>query len=153
MTHYSKYFYGNEISSYGLANGYVDYATLSKAFDAVLNNSILEATAEIGYWEIVSGFISNYEEIERLENTLEYLDEDSDEAAEIRKHIEELEEKEDNLPEVYQLYIVDNNGAEILKEINEIVYYNDALNMHLWGVTHWGTAWNYVLTNIKLELA
>ena len=38
--HKSPYFYGNKISDYGLKNGYVDYATLSKAFDAVLVNDI-----------------------------------------------------------------------------------------------------------------
>ena len=35
-----KYFYGNEISQYGLENGYVDFATLAKSFDAVLCNNI-----------------------------------------------------------------------------------------------------------------
>ena len=33
-----KYFYGNEISEYGQEHGYVDYATLAKAFDAVLGS-------------------------------------------------------------------------------------------------------------------
>lgn len=50
----SKYFYGNEISEYGLQNGYVDYRTLAKAFDAVLNNEIIPATSEIGFWDIVT---------------------------------------------------------------------------------------------------
>ena len=49
----SKYFYGNRISEYGLKNGYVDYRTLSQAFDAVLNNDIMHVTeaADIGYWD------------------------------------------------------------------------------------------------------
>ena len=32
------YFCGNEASDYAKENGFLDYATLAKAFDAVLNN-------------------------------------------------------------------------------------------------------------------
>ena len=47
----SEYFYGNKISDYGLKNGYVDYRTLAKAFDAVLNNEIYGFVLEhIGNW-------------------------------------------------------------------------------------------------------
>lgn len=117
----SEYFYGNKISDYGLKNGYVDYRTLAKAFDAVLNNNIYGFVLEhIGDWDLESG--SDYDE--------------------------ETESYED----IYQYYIVDDNGAEILKEAGEIVYYNEQLDMYLWGVTHYGTSWDYVLTDIKLEL-
>ena len=54
--------------------------------------------------------------------------------------------------EVFQWYIVDDNGARILEEVGEIVYYNEELDMYLWGVTHFGTSWDYVLTDVKLEL-
>ena len=37
----SKYFYGNKVSDYGLENGYVDYETLAKSFQCVLNNDII----------------------------------------------------------------------------------------------------------------
>ena len=115
------YFYGNEASEYAKENGYLDYATLAKAFDAVLNNSIINATCGIGYWEQESGFVEN-------------------------------EEDEDYCyPEIYQYYIVDDNGARILEECNEIVFYNEELDMYVWGVTHYGTSWSYVLTDIKLN--
>ena len=40
-------------------------------------------------------------------------------------------------------------GADILKrETNEIVLYNAELDMYVWCVTHCGTSWDYVLTNI-----
>lgn len=45
-----KYYYGNAISEYGLEYGRVDYATLAKAFDAVLNNDVMSLTYDIGYW-------------------------------------------------------------------------------------------------------
>ena len=115
----SEYFYGNKISDYGLKNGYVDYRTLAKAFDAVLNNYIFEA---VGFedWELESGC--------------------------------DYDEETESYNDIFQYYIVDDNGAEILKEAGEIVYYNEKLDMYLWGVTHYGTSWDYVLTDIKLEL-
>ena len=64
-----------------------------------------------------------------------------------------LEEDEDgNYLEVYQYYIVSNSGASFLEEYtNELVFYNEELDMYLWGVTHFGTSWDYVLTDIKLK--
>ena len=139
MTRFNEYFYGNKISDYGLENGYVDYRTFAKAFDAVLNNDIMNKTYDIGYWDQESGFVDNSDEIETLREKIEELEE----------KIEKLENEQDELPEVFQWYIIDDNGARICKEFNEIVYYNEELDMYLWGVTHWGTSWDYVLTDIK----
>lgn len=118
--HKSSYFCGNKISEYGLKNGYIDYSTLTKAFDAVLSNDIIKNTASIGEWEQVNGFV----------------------------------EDEKNYPtEIFQYYIISDQGAEILQEYtDEIVFYNDTLNMFVWGVCHYGTAWDYVLTNIPVKV-
>lgn len=166
MTIKSKYFYGNEVSSYGQEHGYVDYRTLAKAFNAVMSNDLISLTdGVIGYWEQESGFIDNTEQIEELREQIEELEnaitEDSTEEqdeeitaaiADIEEQIKELEYEQDRQPDIFQWYIVNSNGAEILEEAGEIVYYNNELDMYLWGVTHWGTSWDYVLTNIKIEL-
>lgn len=169
---HGKYFYGNEISEYGQEHGYVDYRTLAKAFDAVMNNGIIENTLEIGYWEQESGMVDNTEEIEALQEKIDSIQYDIDEMIdtdesfedsgkhlemknkmeELQEQIEELEEEQDSMDEIFQYYIVDGNGAEILKEINEIVFYNETLDMYVWGVTHWGTSWDYVLTDIKCNV-
>ena len=155
-----KYYYGNAISEYGLENGHVDYGTLAKAFDAVLNNDIMNLTYDIGYWEQVSGIIDNQEEIDELEEKRDELEEENEsspsqiienEINEINEQIEELENEQDNDPEVFQWFIVDDWGAKLLQDINEIVYYNEKLDMYLWGVTHYGTSWDYVLTSIKID--
>lgn len=155
-----KYYYGNAISEYGLKNGRVDYATLSKCFDAVLNNDIMGLTYDIGYWEQVSGIIDNSEEIEELEEKRDELEEENEsspsqilenELNELNEQIEELENEQDNDPEVFQWFIVDDWGAKLLQDISEIVYYNEKLDMYLWGVTHYGTSWDYVLTSIKID--
>ena len=53
--------------------------------------------------------------------------------------------------EIYQYYIISDSGARMLKEFtDEIVYYHEELDMYLWGITHFGTSWDYVLTDIKL---
>lgn len=52
---------------------------------------------------------------------------------------------------VMQDYIISRYGYEILKEFtDELVFYNEELGVYIWGVTHWGTAWEYELTNVKL---
>jgi hypothetical protein len=119
--HRSHWFYGNEVSNYGKECGYVDYRTLAKSFDAVLNNEIFGKTLNYGYWDLVNG--------------------------------NDYDEETDEYNEIFQYYIISDQGAEILMECtNEIVYYNDAFDMYLWGVTHYGTSWDYVLTDIKIEM-
>lgn len=156
----SKYYYGNAVSGYGMEHGYVDYATLAKCFDAVLNNDIMRLTYDIGSWEQVSGIIDNSEEIEELEEKRDELEEKSEnnpsqilenEINEINEQIEELESEQDEDQEVYQWFIISDWGARLLQEINEIVYYNETLDMYLWGVTHYGTSWDYVLTRIRID--
>ena len=125
----SKYFYGNKVSDYGLENGYVDYGTLAKSFQCVLNNGIIAKTeVVVGYWEQISGWGGNDD------------------------YINDNDDYGDYVPEIFQWYIVDYKGAKILQEVGEIVYYNDELDMYVWGVTHYGTSWDYVLTDIKIDL-
>lgn len=113
-----KYFCGNEISAYGQAHNRLDYATFVKAFDAVLNNNIMEKGWSIGNgWELVNG--SDYDE--------------------------ETDEEQ----EVFQWFIVSDNGAQMIQDYtDEILYYHEELDIYLWGVTHWGTSWDYVLMDI-----
>lgn len=182
------YFYGNEVSEYGVEHGRVDFRCFAKAFDAVLNNTIMSATADIGYWEPVSGSeeyyedhagtVYNYDEaqerIEELEVERDALQEQIDELDEnepddgfsdeeqakrdaLQKKIDELEADIDWLndahyDEVFQWFIVSDNAVSLLEEANQIVYYNEALDMYVWGVTHWGTSWDYVLTCIPCHI-
>lgn len=126
-TLYGSYFYGNKISEYGLENNRLDYETLAKAFDAVLYNDIWALSDD---WENT--------------NTPDH----SDEIDELEEQIEELEAQIDE-PEVFQYFIISDAGAEIVSEwTDDPVYYSDRLDMYVWGVTHWGTSWDYVLTDV-----
>ena len=173
MLKFKDYFCGNKISDYGRQSGRVDYRTFAAAFDAVLNNDIITKFD----FEQVSGVVDNSEEIEELEDRVKelesgrvetedeiyFVDDDGEEItgdaaeeidneiAELKERIEELEDEQDEIPEVFQWFIIDNAGAEICQEFNEIVYYCEEIDLYLWGVTHYGTSWDYVLTDIECE--
>lgn len=106
--------FGEKVSEYGLAKGYLDYHTLAKMVgNRILNNYIMKF---VGFenWELVLG------------------------------------DEEDG--DIYQYYIITDPGFELLKDLtDEIVYYNEELDMFLWCITHFGTSWDYVLTDIRLE--
>ena len=170
-TNKSKFFYGNEISEYGLKHGYVDYRTLANCGDMVLCNDITKLFYntignEFIEPEQVNGYIDNSEEIEELQEKLDDLlelfkntddptteKEIKNQIDQLQEEIEELQEEQDNQLEIFQYYIIDDRLAEILQErTNEIVYYIPLLDIYVWGITHWGTSWDYVLTNIKIDL-
>lgn len=62
----------------------------------------------------------------------------------------DYDEEEDYYYDIYQMYIVSERDAERLAHYtNEIVYYNEDLNLYLLGVTHFGTMWSGVPSNWK----
>ena len=123
MTIKSTYFCGNKISPYGIECGYLDYSTLAKAFDAVLVNDITKL-----FYTDING---EYNEPEQVTG---FTDEDE--------------------PNIYQWYIISDSGADILKTYtNDPVYYLPALDCYVWGVTHYGTSWSYVLTDCKIDIS
>ena len=161
----SKYydtFYGHKVSDYALENGRLDYATLSKCFDCVLCNQITEVDPYI-FDSVESGdfedFYYNGEEITRAEYEAkeEEIEEAIEEAEENdnEEEIERLEAERDNLEkcerDIFQYFIVSNNAIDLLKEAGELVFYCEPLDVYIWGVTHCGTSWDYVLTSIKLR--
>ena len=136
---YGTYFCGNEASEYGKQQGYLDYRTLAKSFDAVLSNNIIQKTTDVcGWWDLVNG------------SECYYINNDGDEVT-----WEEFDENggEEIWSEVYQYFIISDQGAQILQDwTDELVWYNGELDLYVWGVTHYGTSWDYVLTDIKLNV-
>ncbi len=170
MSQTSKYFYGHEVSQFGLKNRRVDYSTLSKCGDIVLCNDIANLfyrsiDGEYIEPELVNGYLTDEDQIEDLQSEIEELLEERNEGVdsmrdqEIANQISKLEteieliEKLSCPREIYQYYIISDSFAEMLQYwTHEIVYYIDALRIYVWGVTHYGTSWDYVLTDIELEL-
>lgn len=53
--------------------------------------------------------------------------------------------------EITQEYIISENGYNVLKDYtDELVLYNERLDIYIWAVDHIGTSWKYVLTDIEL---
>ena len=47
--------------------------------------------------------------------------------------------------DIFQWYIIDNSTAERLKRsTKELIFYSEKLDVYVLGVTHYGTAWDYV---------
>lgn len=48
-------------------------------------------------------------------------------------------------------YIISKYGYEFLKEYtDELVFYNENLDVYIWAVCRWGTSWDYELTHTRL---
>lgn len=140
MKKYYEYYGGNKVSEYGLQYGRVDYATLSKCFEAVLCNNIPEVDPMI--WDNVeSGELYQY--FDSNDNEISY-----EEYLELEEAGEECYEI---TCEIFQYYIVSDNALYYLKEAEELVLYSEALDCYIWCVDHYGTGWSYVLTSIELK--
>ena len=64
----------------------------------------------------------------------------------------DYDEKNDIYFDIYQYFIISERDAERLSEYtNEIVFYNEELDLYILGVTHCGTAWAGVSANWKEE--
>ena len=172
-------FCGNQISSYGLQYGYVDYRALARSFDAVLNNKIFHETGGFDAWELYNGGeVDNSEEIAEVQNRIDELTEkldrlnstDYEDEREYEDRYEELTEQirilEDEIYdlenesfwdhdcECYQEFIISEQGAKILADYtDEVVWYNEDFDLYLWDINHYGAGWDYVLTGIKIYTA
>ena len=48
-------------------------------------------------------------------------------------------------------YVISRNGFRVLRDYtDEVVFYNETLDIYVWAIDHYGTSWDYVLTDIKL---
>lgn len=113
--------WGKQVTSYSLEHGYLDYQTLGEIVgDCILNNTVREVTYPED-WELVAGWDRFGDEEE-----IEYFD-------------------------IFQDCIISEAGYEFLKNYtDEIVYYNENLDIYVWAITHLDTTWSHVLTNVKL---
>ena len=62
----------------------------------------------------------------------------------------DYDEENDFYYDVFQYFIIESSDAERLEEYtNELVYYCEAIDMYILGVTHFGTSWGSVPANWK----
>ena len=112
----------------------IDYLTLAKRVgDMVLNNYVRQQSEDFDALELENGK-DNYCYRHETEEECQANDHECDY----------------EYYDIYQDYIITSSGADCLtRNTNEIIYYNEKLDMYIWGITHYGTAWDYVHTEIK----
>lgn len=142
---------------------------INNGYDFELESGIIDNSEEIEELtdridEIESG--QDFEETEEGNLVAFFVDEDGERldeesTAALLQELEELKEKRQELEdeqeesescEVFQYYIVSDGGAELIMDYNVgYLWYCESLDLYIWGVTHYGTAWDYVLTSIPCE--
>lgn len=107
----------------------------------ILNNYIIQETEKSGYyWEMESGSDCYYTDANG-----DYITEE-----EYYQKEEAGEDVYQGYEEIYQYFIIGSQDAERLEiYTNEIIFYCEALDLYILGVTHWGTAWGGVPANWK----
>lgn len=121
---------GREVSSFAQEHGFVDLATFSQAFNKInVSSNILEIDPNL---------------FENVECGQLYETEDGDPTDDGSR--DDVHQRD-----IYQYFLVDENGFHDLKRIGEIVCWSDVLDNYVWCVTHFGTPWTGVLTDIPLE--
>lgn len=133
---------GSLLNEYELSSGYISVSTMlnCRETNLVRFNNIVE----IDYWYEVEPFNedmfqSRYDAY--VEDVL-HEDEDEDDYNEYEYMLDHLD--------AFQYYIVSYDTAEHLTDFNELVFYNEELDLYIYPVGHFGTGWDYVLTNIEI---
>lgn len=121
----TMYIQESKLNEYEKEHKRVSYANVCDRF---LNNMILNNNI----YEIIGNSIG-YEEWELYNGT-------------------NYDEETDEYSDIYQYYII-NGYIDLFIEYlpDEIIFYSEKLDMYLLGVTHLGTAWGYVLTDVGIE--
>lgn len=105
----------------------VTYRELARRVgDAVLMNKITEVDTDMLYEGLENGNL--YQEVDD-----EYFN----------------EETEAEFKDIYQYYAITSGGADYLKAASdELVFYSELLDTYFWGITHFGTSWDGVETEL-----
>lgn len=107
----------------------------------ILNNSIVQELEKNGYYfETFCGDYCYY-----LDGEGNYISYD-----EYERLIDEGGEASEEFFDIYQYFIIDYRDAERLERFtNELVLYNEELELYILCVTHFGTPWEGVPSNWK----
>ena len=62
----------------------------------------------------------------------------------------DYDEETDEYVEFFQYYIINSNfDADLVKLFNIPIYYIEDLDIYVLAVSHYGTSWSYVLTDVS----
>ena len=128
-----------KMGDYEKEKGFASYRTIVERFigDIVLCNNIVDVDSSV---------------YDNLEIETKYYNENDEEITEDEYFENDNAYCDDSVPEIYQFYLcnVSEWAAKELKEMEIILSYSDKLGCDVLCVDHWGTSWDYVLTDVKL---
>lgn len=131
----------DSMGEYEKEQGYASYRTIVEMFigDIVLCNNIIEVDNSV---------LDNME----YDTTEKYYNGNGEEITEEEYYEDDNAYTETNTPEIFQWYLcnVTEWEKDNLKEMGIILSYSNLLECDVLCVDHYGTSWDYVLTNVKL---
>lgn len=129
----------DKMGEYEKEQGFASYRTLVDYFigDIVLCNNITEIDASV------------YDNLEIEER---YYNENDEEITEEEYYNDDNAYCNNDYPEIYQFYLCNLSEwqQKEAKKAGLILSYSNMLDCDVLCVDHWGTSWDYVLTNVKL---
>lgn len=128
------------MGDYEKEQGYASYRTIIERFigDIVLCNNIIDVDTSI---------------YDNMKNGIKYIDyETGEEHTEEEYNNDESGKIEIEYEDIYQYYLcnISEYEEEQLLKAGVILSYSDLLDCDVLCVDHFGTSWDYVLTNVKL---
>lgn len=128
-----------KMGEYEKEKGYASYRTIVEYFigDIVLCNNITEIDESV---------------YDNLTIEEKYYNENDEEITEEEYYNDDNAYCDRSTPEIYQYYLchVSDYGKEQCEKAGLILSYSDKLECDVLCVDHWGTSWDYVLTDVKL---
>ena len=130
-----------KMGDYEKQQGYASYRTIINYFagDIVLCNNIVEIDPTV------------YDNLLELEEE-KYYNEEGEEITEEEYYEDENAYSEKEEHEIFQWYLCNLTSyeEEQLQKAGIILSYSEKLDLDVICVDHWGTSWDYVLTDVKL---
>lgn len=131
----------DKMGDYEKEHGYASYRTIVERYigDILLCNDIIKVDESV-YDNMI------------LENETKYYNENDEEITEDEYYDDDNAYCENNTPEIYQYYLCDVSAdyKEELKEYGLIFSYSDKLELDVLCVDHYGTSWDYILTDCRI---
>lgn len=103
-------------------------------------------TGCISYRRLIRAYVENMILCNNVAEDVDFMMSAYDDIA-----VYDEDEDEYTYPEIYQWYITDCNEyeKEALEEYGVQLVYNEAMDLYILPVTHFGTGWDYVMTGVK----
>lgn len=129
----------DKMGKYELENKRASYRTIVETFigDILLCNNICEVDSSV-YDNMI------------LENNTKYYNENGEEITEDEYYADDNAYCDNSTPDIYQYYLCDVHCKEELEKYGLLFSYSDMLNLDVLCVDHFGTSWDYVLTDCPI---